>query len=66
MKSFQTKFHYNKLPMSFWEMILEANIPALVQNARPLAEGIVHSLRNIPRRGSNVVIFPAPWSASST
>ena len=48
MKSFQTKFHYNKLPMSFWEMILEANNPALVQNARPLAEGIVHSLRNIP------------------
>ena len=59
-----TKFHYNILPMSFWEMILEANNPALVQNARPLAEGIVHSLRNIPRRGSNVVIVPALWSAS--
>ena len=52
--------------MSFLGMILEANNTAVVQNARPLAEGIVHSLRNIPRRGSNVVIFPAPWSASST
>ena len=46
--------------MSFLGMILEANNTALVQNARPLAEGIVHSLRNIPGRGSNVVIFPAP------
>ena len=44
-------FHYNKLPMSFWEMILEANNTTLVQNARPLAEGIIQSLRNIPRRG---------------
>ena len=46
-----------------WEMILEANNTALVQNARPLAEGIVDVLRNIPRQGSNVVIVPPPCSA---
>lgn len=49
-----------------WEMILEANNAAHVQNARPLAEGIVAALRNIPRRGSNVVIVPPPYSVSPT
>ena len=38
-------------------MILEANNAPLVQNARPLAERIVHSLRKIPRTEGQVFTY---------
>ena len=38
-------------------MILEANNAPLVQNARPLAEGIVYSLRNIPSTEGQVFTY---------
>ena len=59
-------FQNSKVTMSTVKGFSKRTTATLVQNTRPLAEGIVHSLRNIPGRGSNVVIFPAPQSASST